>query len=248
MVIFSIVTSIIIFNVTMNDNLDQLTNNISTANISKFSGNFLDSHSNLSPVITPQIKKKIITNSEYTPFCIEYEYSPYIDEGQSIVCPGTPGQIITEYEQVIVNGKIMNINKLSNNVVAPCSQKILIGIRKPLSSAKFNIALDENGCPTEYQELLTNRVATAYTAEPGAKTSTNKIPQIGYVAVDPKKIPYHSVLYIKCHNNSLFGIFLAEDTGSAMRKGEADIDIYMLTEYQCLKFGRQPIDIYILSY
>ncbi len=248
MMIFSVLTSIIIFKVTMNDHLDEITNNISSATVGSFSSNFLDSQSNLSPVITPNIKKKIVTNSKTTPFPVEYEYSPYLDEGQSVVFPGTPGQIITEYEQVIVNGKLMNITKLSNNNIAPKAQKILIGIRQPLTSSKLNITLDENGCPTEYEELLTNKVATAYTADFGARTSTNKIPKVGYVAVDPKKIPYHSVLYIKCHNNQLFGVFTAEDTGSALRKGSADIDIYMLNEYQCMKFGRQKIDIYILSY
>lgn len=248
MVVFFTVTSLIIFIVTMDDHLDELANNISSATIGNFSSNILDSNSSLSPVIVPLVEKKVITSTQNTPFLIEQEYSPYIDEGQILTYPGVPGKIITKYEQIIVNGKIVNTNKLSDNEIYAHPQKILIGIRKPLDlSFVYNdLILDENGCPTVYEEILPNRVATAYTADYGARTSTNKIPQVGFVAVNPKVIPYHSVLYIRCHNNSLSGVFVAEDTGGAMRKGEADIDVFMTTEKQCFLFGRQKIDIYIL--
>lgn len=249
MVMFSGITSLIIFIVTMDDHLDELTNNITSSKIGRFSSNILDSDSALSPVMAPLVEKKIVTNTQDTPFGIVQEYSPYIDEGQTLTLPGVPGKIITEYEQIIVNGRLINTNKLSDNEILAQPQKILIGIRKPLDLSYLynNIVLDENGCPTIYEEILKNRVATAYTADYGARTSTNKIPQVGFVAVDPKVIPYHSVLYIKCHNNSLSGIFIAEDTGGAMRRGEADIDFFMTTESQCFLFGRQKIDIYILQ-
>lgn len=249
MVIFSGITSVIIFMVTMNDHLDEIASNIKTANIGKISSNILDDSSSLSPVIAPLIEKKVVRDIQDIPFSIEKEYSPYLDEGQTLTYPGEPGKSVTEYEHVMVNGKLRNINKLSINEISPRPQKILIGIRKPItfSSLKNQIELDENGCPVNYELLLQNKVATAYTAGYGAITSTGKIPRVGYVAVNPKVIPYHSVLYIKCHNNSLAGVFMAEDTGGAMRKGHADIDIFMMTERQCLNFGRQKIDIYILS-
>lgn len=249
MVIFSAITSVIIFLVTMNDSLDELTNSVTTAQVAKISSNILDDQSSLSPVITPVVEKVVVTDMQPIPFDVQQEYSPFLDEGQTVVYPGRPGQMVTQYEHVMVNGKLMNVHTLSNNAINPQPQKILIGIRKPLRLLNSNnqINLDENGCPTEFETFLPDKVATAYTANRGARTSTNKVPQVGFVAVNPKVIPYHSLLYIKSHDSDFAGIFVAEDTGGAMRQGKADIDVYMTCEKQCWLFGRQSIDIWVLE-
>ena len=163
MVIFSGITSVIIFFVTMNDNLDELANNITGGNVAKFASNILDDQSSLSPVMAPMVKKIVITDTQPIPFATEQEFSPYLDEGQTLVYPGQVGQMVTQYEHVMVNGKLMNVNKLSDDIIRPRAQKILIGVRKPIVfeqyANKFN--LDENGCPTNYLRVLPNKVATA---------------------------------------------------------------------------------------
>ena len=247
MVIFTSVTSFIIFSVTMNDQLDELANSITFASKGKISSNILDDQSTLSPVIAPTVEKRIINVEQLTPFDTQEEFSPYLDEGQVVIYPGMPGKIVTQYEHVVVNGKVMKIDKIANKQINARPKKIFIGIRKPFTSYGTPVDLDEYGCPTKYDKVLSNRVATAYTADYGARTSTNKVPQLGYVAVNPKVIPYHTVMFIKCLNSDFSGIFIAEDTGGAMRQGHADIDIFMLTEAQCRIFGRQKIDIYLLS-
>ena len=247
MVLFSTLTSIIIFWVTMNDHLDEFTSTITSAKINDITNTNDSNISSLSPAISPFVEKKIVTNIQETSFPTIKVFSPYLDEGQTIVCPGTPGKIITTHEQILVNKKLVTTNLLSGNEVKPTPQKILIGIRHPIVHNITSIPLDNNGCPLNYKSVLPNRIATAYTAEPGSRTSTGKIPRVGYVSVNPKVIPYHSVLYIKsCHRN-FSGIFIAEDTGGAMRRGQADIDVFMSTKNECMIFGRQKINIYILT-
>lgn len=247
MVLFSTLTSIIIFWVTMNDHLDELTSNITSATISDIANTNDSNISALSPAISPFVEKKIITNIQETSFPTIKVPSPYLDEGQTIISPGTPGKIITTHEQIMVNGKLVTTNVLSGNEVKPTPQKIFIGIRRPIIHNISSIPLDNNGCPINYKNVLPNCVATAYTAGPGARTSTGKYPRVGYVAVNPKVIPYHSVLYIiSCHSN-FSGVFISEDTGEAMRKGHADVDIFMPTENECMIFGRQKVNIYVLT-
>lgn len=82
--------------------------------------------------------------------------------------------------------------------------------------------------------------ATAYADDP--ITYTGAIPKVGYtIAVDPSIIPLGTRVYIPKFDR----VFIAEDTGSAI-KGHR-IDIFMATEDDCVQWGIQDIDIYILG-
>jgi 3D (Asp-Asp-Asp) domain-containing protein len=86
--------------------------------------------------------------------------------------------------------------------------------------------------------------ATAYTARKGARTSTGTIPTVGTFAVDPKVFPYSCKMLVVCGDKRYYGI--AKDTGGAMRRGHAVVDLYMNTESECLQFGRRNADVYML--
>ena len=49
-----------------------------------------------------------------------------------------------------------------------------------------------NNVPTNYIKVFENVRATGYYAPYGAGTATGRLAQVGYVAVDPKIIPYGS--------------------------------------------------------
>lgn len=81
--------------------------------------------------------------------------------------------------------------------------------------------------------------ATAYAGD--TITSTGTVPKWGTIAVDPTVIPYGTKVYIPKFDM----VFTAEDTGSAIKGNK--IDIFMNSEAECVKFGRQNIEIKILK-
>lgn len=122
-------------------------------------------------------------------------------------------------------------------------------IIKTISPLDFNVELDENGVPKKYSRKLTGR-ATAYcSTEPGGnRTATGKEAQVGYVAVNPKIIPYGTKMYIKTADNRyIYGCAVAEDTGGFVNWSDPPIaDLYFDTEAECYQFGIRNIEIYIL--
>lgn len=82
--------------------------------------------------------------------------------------------------------------------------------------------------------------ATAYCNDP--ITSTGKKPRPYHtIAVDPKLIPYGTMVYIPEFNK----VFIAEDCGGAIKGNR--IDIYMNNEYECRQWGVRNITIIILN-
>ncbi len=84
-----------------------------------------------------------------------------------------------------------------------------------------------------------NVKATAYAGD--TITSTGTTPKWGIIAVDPSVIPYGTKVYIPEFDK----VFIAEDTGSAIKGNR--IDIFMDTEDHCNQWGVRNIDIYILD-
>lgn len=123
-------------------------------------------------------------------------------------------------------------------------------IVKTISPLDFNVELDENGVPKKYSQKLTGR-ATAYcSTEPGGnRTATGKEAQVGYVAVNPKIIPYGTKMYIKTADNRyIYGCAVAEDTGGFINWNNPPIaDLYFNTEAECYQFGIRNIEVYILQ-
>ena len=67
---------------------------------------------------------------------------------------------------------------------------------------------------------------------------------MGIAAVDPKVIPYGSILYIPDLNK----YFFACDTGSAMKRGNGkNIDILMPTVREALRFGRKSLRVELID-
>jgi N-acetylmuramoyl-L-alanine amidase len=89
--------------------------------------------------------------------------------------------------------------------------------------------------------------ATAYTADCegcSGVTATgidlNENPNQKVIAVDPKVIPLGSTVYVEGYGKAIAG-----DTGGAI-KGKK-IDLYMSSEKQALKWGRQQVEVKILD-
>ena len=89
----------------------------------------------------------------------------------------------------------------------------------------------------EYEEMTVS--ATAYSGD--SLTSTMIKPKWGIIAVDPKVIPYGSIVYIPYFDK----YFIAEDCGGGIKGNK--IDIYMNTKEECINWGVRNITLYILK-
>ena len=120
----------------------------------------------------------------------------------------------------------------------------------PMSKAPFDIELDSAGQPLKYKSMISGK-ATAYTSDRGDSgtiCSTGMRAQVGVVAVNPKRIPYGSKLYITSPDGSyVYGYAIAGDTGGGVRKNALVADLFMDTYEECIQFGRRTMNVYILE-
>lgn len=108
------------------------------------------------------------------------------------------------------------------------------------------VFIDESGKSVKYEKMISGS-CTAYTAPVGAITSVGLAPKVGYVAVDPKIIPYGTKMYISSPDGSIvYGYAIAADTGGAMLSGRRLLDLYYDTEKECIQFGVRKMNVYIL--
>ena len=108
------------------------------------------------------------------------------------------------------------------------------------------VKFDENGRPLNYVTTHTGK-ACAYTANPGALMSTGNTVFQGYVAVDPRIIPYGSELYIVADDGDVYGYAIAGDTGYSVRAGDIIVDLFMNEYSDCIQWGNKHVTIYVLN-
>ncbi len=160
-------------------------------------------------------------------------------EGQTqLKVTGQKGEIKRGYVDKFIDGKLVETVEKYNNVTkTPVNEVILKGTKKKeLPAIGANV-------PTEYKRVISGK-ASAYSG--GGRTSTGKKASRGLVAVDPRKIPYGSRLYISSPSGYVYGYAVAADCGGMMLNGSRLVDLYMDTEQECERFGVRDVNVYIL--
>lgn len=105
--------------------------------------------------------------------------------------------------------------------------------------------LDKNGIPVNYKKKITG-TASAYSC--GTHTATGKRVKPGYIAVNPRQIPYGTKLFIRSSDGSyVYGYASAEDTGGFVKWGNTVADLFFWSESTCNQFGRRGVEIYVLD-
>jgi 3D (Asp-Asp-Asp) domain-containing protein len=84
--------------------------------------------------------------------------------------------------------------------------------------------------------------ATAYCK--GLVTAAGVAAQSGVAAADPSLLPLGSVVQIDAPETKYDGIYSVLDTGPAVQGRE--VDIYMWSCHEALRFGRRPIHVTVL--
>lgn len=190
---------------------------------------------------------------------IDYD-TRYVDddslfEGQKrVVSGGVKGIQEVVYREKYLGTKCVQSEPIRKTVIVEPTEAVeAVGTRvfsvagkTPISNLPLpeGFSLDENGVPTSYSTYF-DGVATAYYG--GGLTASGVPAAVGYVAVDPKVIPYGTPLWVvSLDGQYVYGYAIAADTGGFVKGGWADMDLYMNTESECWDFGIRDVRIYIL--
>jgi 3D (Asp-Asp-Asp) domain-containing protein len=84
--------------------------------------------------------------------------------------------------------------------------------------------------------------ATAYCK--GTVTASGVTPRTGVAAADADLLPVGSVIQVDTGEQKYSGVYTIMDTGPAVQGRE--IDVYMWSCHEALKFGRRPIRLVVL--
>ena len=207
-----------------------------------------------------RVDKKERTEKEAIPYETEYTYSDALYRNRTRTLEGgKEGTKAVVYEDTFINGELLSSKKTSEKVTKkPERELVQVGTRvnavttglpvgTPISemAEPSYLKIGENGLPTKFKSVI-NAQATAYCI-PGGITSTGKRAQTGYIAVDPKEIPYGTEMYIvSADGQYVYGYCIAADTGSYIYDVDWTVDLYMNSEAQCRNWGRRDIIIYVL--
>ncbi len=196
--------------------------------------------------------------TEAIPHTVNKVYSNKIAAGNKNLVAGVDGTEQVNYTAKVVNGvTVETVVDSRITLSAPVAGTETIGTKKPavttsesvktISTLKApTIELDANGNPVSFKKKLTVQ-ATAYTYT-GHNCSTGVAPQPGYIAVNPKVIPYGTKMYIKTSDGSyIYGYAVAADTGGFIKSRPNNVDLFMSSKAACTAFGRRNVEIYILE-
>ncbi|MCQ2450565.1 MAG: 3D domain-containing protein [Clostridia bacterium] len=238
-----------------------------------FAGIYMDGDDEIEPSLDTVIDKastikyydvEYVTGSynEIIPHSTKTVYSSSLSKGKTTTVKGADGKQKVTYTQKRINGEVVETfvnNKQilttavdGKNIIGTAAKKsqavITSSAVKCISTLKpaKPIALDAKGVPVNYKKSMTVQ-ATAYTYT-GHRCATGVTPQPGYIAVNPKIIPYGTKLYIKSSDGRfIYGYAVAADTGGFVRTRPTNVDLFFATRSECRSFGRRNVQIYILE-
>lgn len=197
---------------------------------------------------------------EAIPFGFKTEYSNEYAAASTVVIEGEEGQKETVLSLKYVNGVVSETTVISEEIVKQASDQVTIigtalesGEAVPAASANTisqikapeGLLLDQNGLPVNYSHSIVAK-ATAYT-HTGHNCSTGVAPMPGYIAVDPREIPYGTRMYIvSADGRYVYGYAIAADTGGFIHNSTTGVDLFFDTRGECISFGRRDVIIYFV--
>jgi len=186
--------------------------------------------------VIPKVYEEVTVAAE-VPFGIEEKASVNMERGRTrTIKEGEPGLKETVYKVLKHKGEVLEQVKVGENIVKkPVNKVVEYG-----TIASIQTSRGEN---FRYSRVI-HATATAYSIK--GRTATGRQTARGVVAVDPSVIPLGSRLYIQSANGKfVYGYAIAADTGGSIKGNK--VDLYMDTRNECLSFGVQPVQVYVLE-
>jgi len=193
-------------------------------------------------------------STEKIPFKTVEQPSNLVVMGErKVLSPGVPGKGRLTYSEKLIEGEVVQ-SKITakEQLVKPQKEVVAVGkaLATPYSKRDFEEIVLENGRPVNYEYIISGK-SCAYTAGPRAGTASGRKLEVGTVAVNPKVIPYGSLVYVVTQDGRhVYGAAVAADTGSFITT-DVVIDLYMgLTEYHyadACNWGAKYVDVYVIN-
>ena len=198
--------------------------------------------------------------TQAVPFSVQTVYSDKLNAGvKKMTSAGEDGVEQVNYTEKIVNGEVVETTVDSKVTLLAAKDAVqTVGTRRAAVSTGSSsstisvlspsspIALDANGNPVNYKKHVTVQ-ATAYTYT-GHNCATGVAPKPGYIAVNPRIIPYGTKMYIKSSDGRyVYGYAIAADTGGFINSRPTNVDLFFPTLASCNQFGRRNVEIYFLD-
>lgn len=127
----------------------------------------------------------------------------------------------------------------------PVAKKTVRTVTQPARPAVIEIS--RKGFPTSRGSFSRSRVmvveSTAYTPHDGSqtgRTATGRPAKYGVIAVDPRIIPLHSLVFVEG-----YGFAIAADTGGAIKGNRIDVCFPSLS--QANQWGRKKVVIHVFK-
>lgn len=191
------------------------------------------------------------TVTETISYKTTYRYSCVLKPGNTKVeRAGRNGERTITYRKSIVNGVVVSDKKVDEEITKKAVNKVVLkgsAYGTPISNtpAGIDIDLDEKNQPVNYSRKIYGS-CTAYHGD--GSTSTGRKPGIGVVAVDPREIPYGSILWIVSKDGSfVYGYAVAGDTGGFIHNSKTVVDLYMGSVAEMNAFGRRNLNVYVIK-
>ena len=208
------------------------------------------------------------TYSVVIPYETVYCCDPSVPEGEQVILTeGVDGQLLRTEAVSYVDGNEISRQLVSEQVLHQKVDRVIaIGTYTPEQEQSpmpqeparpevtGKLVISDGTIITPDGEVLTykgslNVIGTAYhNTDPGCTiyTAIGTLCRVGAIAVDPKVIPLGTRMYIVSDDGKyIYGIAVAEDTGSAIKGNR--IDLYFDSVDECNTFGIRPCTVYFLG-
>ena len=205
-------------------------------------------------IVIRRVTYQTVVQSQPIGYNVSTQSSTLLKKGtQEILVPGQTGQMDTTLRIRYIDGQTDSQEVVSQNVVSqPVDSTVLVGTaaNTPISQLQppASLTLTSRGSPDRYTQVI-DTLATGYSPADGTRTATGRSAKVGYVAVNPKVIPYGSRLYIMSDDGSfVYGYAVAYDTGGFTYNGSGvGVDLYFSSAAEASRFGKRHVKIYILA-
>ncbi len=162
---------------------------------------------------------------------------------------GTNGSKTLTYRETIVNGQVVETEKVNEKITKNAVNKIVLkgsAYGTPLSPAPGGIQLNSKNQPVNYKTVYTAKSCTAYAT--GKRGASGMRLGVGTIAVNPKVIPYGTKLWITSADGKfVYGYAIAADTGSFANGNKTFADLYFGSYKEACQFGRRNLNIYVIG-
>lgn len=185
----------------------------------------------------PMSKIRLETRTEVKPieYDVKYVFSRLQRRGSvKKQNDGKDGQVVKTYTQIYIDGKLAEERLNTTERVEPVAATFVMG--------PHGYQVSRGGTYT--RNRVVTMKSTAYTPSAGRgskatyRTATGRKAQYGVVAVDPKVIPLHTLVFVEG-----YGFAVAADTGGAI-KGNI-VDVCLATEKECRNWGRREVQVHV---